>query len=81
MKLLNTKKNSFEKSFNLILNSKRSQAKDNIKIVQKIINNVRKLGDKSLIQYTAKFDKIKLRPVQIELDKKLINNDIFMTIL
>jgi len=59
MKLLNTKKNSFEKSFNLILNSKRSQAKDNIKIVQKIINNVRKLGDKSLIQYTAKFDKIK----------------------
>ena len=76
MKLLNTKKNSFKKSFNLILNSKRSQAKDNIKIVQKIINNVRKLGDKSLIQYTAKFDKINLRPVQIKLDKKLINKEI-----
>ena len=44
MKLLNTKKNSFEKSFNLILNSKRSQAKDNIRIVQKIINNVRLIG-------------------------------------
>ena len=76
MKLLNTKKNSFEKSFNLILNSRRSQSKDNIKIVQKIINNVRKSGDKSLIQYTAKFDKIKLRPVQIKLDKKLINKEI-----
>ena len=36
MKLLNTKKNSFEKSFNLILNSKRSQAKDNDSRLQKL---------------------------------------------
>ena len=62
MKIINTKSKTFKKNFNLILGSKRSQSNDKQNIVKKIINDVRKNGDSSLIKYTKKFDKIKLTP-------------------
>ena len=76
MKILNTKNKAFKKSFATILGSKRSQANNNLNIVKKIIDDVRKNGDLSLIKYTKKFDKIKLAPSKIQLDEKLIKKKI-----
>ena len=55
MKILNTKSKTFKKSLNLILGSKRSQSNNKLNIVKKIINDVRKNGDMSLINYTKNF--------------------------
>ena len=76
MKILNTKNKSFKKSFATIIGSKRSQANNKFNIVKKIINDVRKNGDLSLIKYTKRFDKIKLAPSKIRLDEKLIKKKI-----
>ena len=76
MKILNTKSKAFKKKFDLLLQSKRGQSNISQNIVKKIINDVRKNGDNSLIKYTKKFDKIKLTPSKIELNSKLINKKI-----
>ena len=76
MKILNTKSKTFKKSLNLILGSKRNQSNDKTNIVKKIINDVRKNGDESLIKYTNKFDKIKLTSSKIRLDNNFINKKI-----
>ena len=76
MKILNTKSKTFKKKFDLLLQSKRGQSGISQNIVKKIINDVRKNGDISLIKYTKKFDKIKLTPSKIELNSKLINKKI-----
>ena len=76
MKILNTKSKTFKKSLNLILGSKRSQSNDKQNIVKKIINDVKKNGDTSLIKYTNKFDKIKLIPSKIRLNNKFITKKI-----
>ncbi|MEK9732787.1 MAG: histidinol dehydrogenase [Pelagibacteraceae bacterium] len=76
MKILNTKSKTFKKKFDLLLQSKRGQSNISQNIVKKIINDVRKNGDISLIKYTKKFDKIKLTPSKIELNSKLINKKI-----
>ena len=76
MKILNTKSKTFKKKFDLLLQSKRGQSNIGQNIVKKIINDVRKNGDISLIKYTKKFDKIKLTPSKIELNSKLINKKI-----
>ncbi len=76
MKILNTKNTTFKKKLNLILGSKRSQSNDCQKIVKKIINDIKKNGDKSLISYTKKFDKIKITSSQIQLDEKYISKKI-----
>jgi len=68
MKILNTKSKTFKKKFDLLLQSKRGQSNISQNIVKKIINDVRKNGDISLIKYTKKFDKIKLTPSKIELN-------------
>lgn len=38
--------------------------------IKKIIDEVANYGDSALIKWTLKFDKIKLEPHQIEIDKK-----------
>ena len=76
MKIINTKSKTFKKNLNLILGSKRSQSNDKKNIVKKIINDVRKNGDVSLVKYTKKFDKIKLTPSKIRLDSKFISKKI-----
>ncbi len=76
MKILNTTNTAFKKKLKLILGSKRNQSKDCQTIVKKIINDVKKNGDKSLISYTKKFDKIKLTSSQIKLDEKYISKKI-----
>ncbi len=76
MKILNTKNRAFKKNFDSILGLKRSQSNNNLNVVKKIINDVRKNGDLSLINYTKSFDKIKLTPSKIRLNEKLIKKSI-----
>jgi histidinol dehydrogenase len=40
--------------------------------VRKIVNDVREQGDKSLLEYTEKFDKVRLTASQLRVDKKEI---------
>jgi len=54
MKVLNTKNKNFKKNFELILNSKRNQSGDNTTIVKKILKDINRDGDKSLLKYTKK---------------------------
>lgn len=72
--ILNTNKNSFQKDFIKVLNSKRQQSEINKSIVFKIINNVKKNGDKALIQYSKKFDNILLNKKNIKISNKEINS-------
>ena len=72
--ILNTKKSSFQKDFIKVLNSKRQQSEINKSIVFKIINNVKKNGDKALIQYSKKFDNILLNKKNIKISNKEINS-------
>ena len=76
MKILNTKNKSFKKAFYFVVNSKRGQSKNNIVKIKKIINDVKKYGDSSLIKYTKKFDNIDLASNKIRLDNNVINNRI-----
>ena len=58
--ILDTKKSNFQKEFSRALNSKRQQSNINRSVVLKIINDVKRNGDQSLIKYSKKFDKIDL---------------------
>lgn len=52
--ILDTKKVGFQKEFNKVLNSKRQQSSSNQSTVLKIISDIKKNGDKSLIKYSKK---------------------------
>ena len=70
--ILDTKKSNFQKEFSRALNSKRQQSNANKSIVLKIINDVKRNGDQSLIRYSKKFDKIDLNRNSIQISKKEI---------
>ena len=70
--ILDTKKSNFQKEFSRALNSKRQQSNANRSIVLKIINDVKRNGDQSLIRYSKKFDKIDLNRNSIQISKKEI---------
>ncbi len=72
--ILNTSKSSFQKDFIKVLNSSRQQSEINKAIVFKIINNVKKNGDKALIHYSKKFDNIFLNKKNIQISNKEINS-------
>ena len=72
--ILNTSDNSFQKKFIKFLNSGRQQSEINKAIVFKIINNVKKNGDKALIHYSKKFDNIFLNKKNIQISNKEINS-------
>ena len=72
--ILNTSDNSFQKNFIKFLNSGRKQSETNKAIVFKIINNVKKNGDKALIHYSKKFDNIFLNKKNIQISNKEINS-------
>ncbi len=64
--ILSTKNKNFQNNFKKVLNSKRRQSEANRSVVLKIIKDVQKNGDRSLIKYSKKFDKISL-------NKKIFN--------
>ena len=70
--ILSTKDKNFQNNFKKVLNSKRRQSEANRSVVLKIIKDVQKNGDQSLIKYSKKFDKISLNKKNIQLSKKEI---------
>ena len=72
--ILNTSNSSFQKDFAKVLNSSRQQSEINKAIVFKIINNIKKNGDKALIHYSKKFDNIFLNKKNIQISNKEINS-------
>ena len=59
---LDIRDTDFEKSFQSFLNTKRENAPDVAATVSDILENVRKNGDKAVLEYTAKFDRLNLTP-------------------
>tara|TARA_B110000971_G_scaffold118546_1_gene121442 strand:- start:32 stop:1327 length:1296 start_codon:yes stop_codon:yes gene_type:complete len=70
--ILSTKNKNFQNEFKKVLNSKRQQSEINRSVVLKIIKDVQKNGDQSLIKYSKKFDKISLNKKNIQLSNKEI---------
>ncbi len=59
IKVLDTKSKNFQNQFEYYLNARREYSDTKMKIVKKILKDVRKGRDKSLIKYEKKFNKIK----------------------
>ena len=59
IKILNIKSRNFQSEFDYYLNSRRKYSESKIKVVTRIIKDVRKQQDKSLIKYEKKFNSLK----------------------
>ena len=68
MKILNSNNKNFDKSLDNLLSKRKKKLKSGFVSVSKIINDVKKNGDKSLIKYAAKFDKVKISKKDLSLD-------------
>ena len=70
IKILNCRKKNYHIELNKLLNKRMSGIKINSNVVKNIISDVRKKGDKALIDYTKKFDGNNLKKSEILLPKK-----------
>jgi histidinol dehydrogenase len=59
-----------EQTLNQVLNRGKSDISSIESSVRKIVNDVREQGDKALLQYTEKFDKISLTASKLKVDEK-----------
>jgi histidinol dehydrogenase len=59
-KTLDIKTKNFEKTLISFLNLRRGYSSEKVAVIKKIINNVEKYGDRSLIKYEKKFNNIKI---------------------
>jgi len=59
IKILNTKSRNFQNEFDYYLNFRREYSESKAKVVKRIIRDVRKDKDKSLIKYEKKFNSLK----------------------
>ena len=65
MKIIKFNKN-FYKQLQTIIENRNSLSSKSIQVdVKKIINDVKKNGDKSLIKYASKFDKVKISKISV----------------
>ena len=64
------KNKHFEKIFENLISSKRSQSISKLKLVNQIIKNIKKKGDVALFNYTKKFDKININKKNIKITNK-----------
>ena len=71
---LDIRDDAFEKEFQLFLNSKRENAPDVNAAVSDILENVRKNGDKAVLEYTAKFDRLNLTAETMRVSEKEIED-------
>ena len=69
IKILNTKSKNFERQLEYCLNLRRKYSEPTVRIVKKIVQDIRKNKDKSLIKYEKKFNGL----------KKLNKNQLFFT--
>ena len=76
MKILDSKKNFFDKSLNYFLTQRKKKLKSNAISVTKIISDVKKNGDKALLKYEKRFNKnLKIKPSKKQIIKTIINLD------
>ena len=73
LKFLNYNKSHSVKNLETFLNKRKFSQKNNTTLVKKIIYNVKKKGDKAVIDYEKKFSKITIRSNKITFSKKEIN--------
>ena len=73
LKILKLDNKKSLKILKLFLDKRRSIQKDQTKIVSKIIKNVKKDGDKAVLNYEKKFSKIKTKSNKLQLSIKEIN--------
>ena len=59
IRILDTKSRNFQNKFEYYLNLRRKYSDSKIKTVKKIVKDVRKGRDKSLIKYEKKFNSLK----------------------
>ncbi len=77
IKILNKKSKNFEKNFEYYLNLRRKYPDNKTNLVKKILKDIRKSGDKSLLKYEKKFNNLKiLNKNQITFSKSEINKNI-----
>ena len=60
MRIIDTNNKQFEKNFNRLISLKRSQSVSKLKLVNQIIKNIKKKGDKALFGYSKKYDKVNI---------------------
>ena len=73
LKTLNYKNQNSLKVLELFLDKRKSIQKNQTSVVSKIINNVKKNGDKAVLNYEKKFSKIKKKTKKISFSNKEIN--------
>ena len=73
IKILKLNNKNSLKALNLFLDKRKSSQKNQTLTVSKIIENVKKNGDKAVINYEKKFSKIKSRSIKLLFTKKEIN--------
>ena len=77
IKILYKKSKNFEKNFQYYLNLRRKYPDTKTNLVKKILKDIRKSGDKSLLKYEKKFNNLKiLNKNQITFSKSEINKNI-----
>ena len=59
IKILNTKSRNFQSKFDYYLNTRREYSESKINSVKRIVKDIRKKQDKSLINYEKKFNSLK----------------------
>jgi histidinol dehydrogenase len=61
-----------EETLNQVLNRRKSDISSIESSIRKIINDVKEQGDKALLQYTEKFDKVRIPASKLKVDKREI---------
>ena len=74
LKVLKYKKKSSSQTLEAFLNKRRFIQKSQTSAVNIIIQNVKKNGDKAVLNYEKKFSKIKIKSVKVLFTNKEINN-------
>ncbi len=73
LKYLNLNQKNSLKKLELILNVRKSRQQNQSAIVKKIINNVKKNGDKAVIMYEKKFSNVKSKSKKLKFSNNEIN--------
>ena len=77
IRVLNTKSKDFKKKFNYYLNIRRKYSNNKINVVKKIVSDVKKNKDKSIIKYEKKFNNLKnLKVNKLSFSRNEIENNI-----
>jgi histidinol dehydrogenase len=74
LKILKLNKKNLFNTLGNILNKRKSTQKNNTTVVQQIISNVKKNGDKAVIKYEKKFSKLKTHSAKIIFSKQEVSS-------